>query len=390
VTYRAATIVVIGISIGLAACGSAMQSDGYRGAGESVRPDVKSNILTVRWTTPLAPDFPGRFIPVEYASGTFDPGTGQLLIGSSTGYLWAFSLDGRQLFRYSAGSAIEAAPALDPNTGRIFIGTAGGTIDVIDSNTAKRVWRTSLEGPIRRQPLLASDAAYVVTAANSLVAMSRTNGELLWRYRRDIPESFSIAGNAGILSAYGKIFTGFSDGMVVALDPSDGRVVWERNTSLDVENNGDQSPLFDVDTTPVQVGDEIYVASFSGGLYALMPSSGAVIWRNPDLKAITSIAASGNRIIVSSAENGVICMDPRTHAIIWRHQVQRGAPSEPTVADGLVFVGESEGGFLALSSTTGQERARIESGHGFSAAASVRDGRGFLMSNGGTLFAFSY
>ena len=83
-------------------------------------------------------------------------------------------------------------------------------------------------------------------------------------------------------------------------------------------------------------------------------------------------------------------MDRRTHAIIWNHPVKRGAPSESAVAEGLVFVGESEGGFLALSSRTGEETARIESGHGFSAAASVKDGRGFLISNGGTLFAFSY
>jgi len=248
-----------------------------------------------------------------------------------------------------------------------------------------------LEGPVRRQPLLSHDAIYVVTAANSVLAFARTNGEVLWRYRRDTPEGFSVTGNAGLLAADGKLWTAFSDGVVVALDPSDGRLIWERDTSLDLEDTGsDQNRIIDVDTTPTKVGKNLYVASFSAGLYALAPSTGAVVWRAPELKAITAIAAEGEKIVLSSAEKGVLCVDSGTHEILWRHPVKRGSPGELRISEGLVFVGESEGGFLALSLETGREQARLESGHGFSAPASIAQGRGFLLSNGGTLFAFSY
>jgi outer membrane protein assembly factor BamB len=272
----------------------------------------------------------------------------------------------------------------------IYLATAGGTLDAIQASDGKLAWRANLESPIRRQPLLSRDAIYVATSANSVIALARTNGEILWRYRREMPEGFSITGNAGLLAADGKLFTAFSDGVVVSLDPSDGRLIWERDTSLDVEEKGNQSPLIDVDTTPVKVGNEIFVASFSAGLYALSPLNGTILWRVPELKTVTAIASDGSTIALSSAENGVVCMDATTHEFLWTHQVKRGYPGELMIADGLVFVGESEGGFLALSTKTGREQARLESGHGFSAAANVMGRRGFLVSNGGTLFAFSY
>jgi len=59
------------------------------------------------------------------------------------------------------------------------------------------------------------------------------------------------------------------------------------------------------------------------------------------------------------------------------------------IAGDLVLFGESQGGFITLDLGSGQELGRIESQHGFSASAAVADGRGFILGNGGTLFAFA-
>jgi hypothetical protein len=69
--------------------------------------------------------------------------------------------------------------------------------------------------------------------------------------------------------------------------------------------------------------------------------------------------------------------------------VERGAPGRPQIAGQVVFVGETEGAFLALSLANGKEIARLEFGHGFTAPAVTGRGRGFVVSNGGTLFAFN-
>ena len=55
----------------------------------------------------------------------------------------------------------------------------------------------------------------------------------------------------------------------------------------------------------------------------------------------------------------------------------------------LVLFGESQGGFITLSLTTGRELGRIETGHGFTARAAVADGRGFVLTDGRVLLAFA-
>ena len=59
------------------------------------------------------------------------------------------------------------------------------------------------------------------------------------------------------------------------------------------------------------------------------------------------------------------------------------------VAGDLVLFGESQGGFVTLDLSSGQELGRFESQHGFTATPAIADGRGFVLGNGGTLFAFA-
>ena len=53
--------------------------------------------------------------------------------------------------------------------------------------------------------MLSSDALYVVTDDDTVVAFSRSDGSVLWRYRREPHEGFVIAGHAGLTSAGGKL-----------------------------------------------------------------------------------------------------------------------------------------------------------------------------------------
>jgi len=83
-------------------------------------------------------------------------------------------------------------------------------------------------------------------------------------------------------------------------------------------------------------------------------------------------------------------VDLEQRRVRWRREFERGALGRPRIASRTVFVGESEGAFMALRLENGEEVSRLEYGNGFTAPATVARGRGFVVSNGGTLFAFSY
>ncbi|MBN1656138.1 MAG: PQQ-binding-like beta-propeller repeat protein [Deltaproteobacteria bacterium] len=384
------SVIAIAISI-CGACSSVSKVDSFDWMDGAERPFVRSPTLSVRWIFRLAPEFSDVYLPVENAAPAIDLGGGRIFTGSTNGTLWALSHEGKRIYRYSTDSPIETAPAFDPRTNQLYVGTVGAEIHALNGADGSVRWRAKTPGPIRQSPLLLKDALYVVTENDSVTAFDRSNGEVLWRYRREETRGLSIAGQAGLVHFENKLLTAFSDGAVVALDPGDGSVLWEHDTSLDVEGAGSENlRLLDVDTTPIVVDGVVYVASFSAGLYALTASGGAEVWRNSELTSVTTSACNGRFLVLSSANQGVLCLDLESRTLLWRFAVERGAPGEPTIAEQMVFVGESGGAFLALSLKNGAEIARIEFGHGFSAPASTAKGRGFVLSNSGTLLAFNY
>lgn len=345
---------------------------------------------SVRWTFNLTPSFEGRYVPVEHASAALDPRNGRLFVGSSTGVLHALEADGRPLYQYDAGAGIEARPELDPVRGQLFIGTTTGQVHALNADDGSLRWQVAAGGSVSASGHLSDDALYLVTDDDSVVALSREDGEVLWRYRREPRDGFAIAGHAGLARADRRILAAFGDGAVVALDASDGKLFWETDTSLDVEDPEDDRQFVDVDTTPVVVGDTVYVASFAAGLYGLEIDSGTAAVRREDLTGITHIAADQTGLFLSSADRGVVCLDLPGHGPRWAHRVERGSPAHLVPGDGVVYVTETRGALLALNQSNGEEAGRVESGHGFSAAPTMLDGRGFILSNAGTLFAFTY
>jgi outer membrane protein assembly factor BamB len=385
-----AALLVLSVTPALTGCGGDLGEVGWL-AG-TPRRYAGQGTLRLLWTQRITPEYEGEFLPVERALAALDPRHDRIFVGSTAGKLYAMRADGGRLWSYDAGGPIESRPAVDARRGEVFVGTEQGVLHKLNAETGELAWRERTGGPIRQAPLLTDDAVYLVSDTDVVTAHSRADGEKLWTYHRDAPETYSIAGHAGLARAGRYLVTGFTDGVVVALDPADGRVAWEQDTSLEVEGPEGGRPQFvDIDTTPVLAGETLYVASFAGGVYGLDAESGTVLWHEPRWTGVVGIAHTTDVLVLSSADEGVVCLrndDART--LLWKHAFERGAPSGPVVAADTVFVGLSQGAFVALSLGTGEETSRFEAGHGFSTPPSLHRGVGFVLANGGSLFAFSY
>jgi outer membrane protein assembly factor BamB len=394
VTRTRAIVAAFAAGAGLvatSACGVALGVGEADWIGGTPRAHVHAGPLHLRYTERLTGEFGGSYQPVERAVAALDPAHDRVYVGSSAGALWALTPAGRRLWRYDSGGAIESQPAVDGTAGELYVGNAEGAFASLRTADGSERWQRAVGGPVRSRPALSEDAVFLITASDVVVALSRVRGEELWRYKRDAPSGFSLTGHSGLVLHEGRIFAGFTDGVVVALDAATGQVAWERDTALDLEESEDTATRFvDVDTTPVIVGDRVWVASFSGGLYELALGSGSVLARESELTGIVSITAAGaDTLILSSADAGIVRFDTGTRRARWRRAVRRGAPGTARVERGVVLVGENLGGFLALSLDTGAELSRFESGHGFTAECAVAGRLGFVVSNGGSLFAFA-
>lgn len=352
-----------------------------RAAGPAIR---------MLWSFNLDPALRGASVPVEQAAPAIDPATGRVYVGSTRRALLAFDANGRELFRYQAPASIEAEPTVDGKRGELYVATVTGELLALDADSGELRWQAKVSGPVSKPGLLRDDALYVVTDEDVVLALARKDGEILWRYRRDPREGFGITGHAGLSTAGNRIFTGFGDGVVVALDAGDGRVLWETDTAVDLDDVDATRRFVDVDTTPAVVGDRIYVASFSGGVYGLEIETGTVAHHDRTLQGVTAITPSQDALVISSADEGIICLDLPRLTPRWKREVYRGAPGPGHIEGDKVFVPESLGALLAISLADGSELGRIETGHGITAGATMRDGLGAMLSNGGMLYAFSY
>lgn len=381
------------LSLALLGCGTGIVGGGnygwVDGSGDSRPPSTRT--VTLRWRQRLVSEEEEAFVPVERARAALDPERDRIYVGSSGGDLWAMTASGGRVYTYDAGGSIAAAPAFDVNRNELYLGTEDGVIHRLAAEDGEVAWRSEIGGAVSNPPLLTEDALYVVTDNDIVTALDRETGEALWRFRRDAPEGFTISQHAGLTMVDGRLLTAFTAGQVVSLAPADGALQWERDTSVELEPGPDGMARFaDVDTTPVVMDGLVYVASFAGGMYALELESGTVRWRDEEMTGVTSIVPASERLfIVSSGDLGLLCMDRVDREILWRKRLPRGAPGIPVVASDLVMFGESQGGFVTVALQSGHELGRIETGHGFTAAASFHDGRGFVISNGGTLYAFA-
>jgi outer membrane protein assembly factor BamB len=374
----------------VAGCGAARVAEDL-GRYDGTSRSAAGSAIAVRWTKPLSPEWGGLYIPLERAKAALDAAHDRLFIGSSEKLLWAMSGAGRVLYQYRAESGIEAQPTVDPNRNELYVPTAAGIVHALEADTGKLRWTAELSGAVSQAGVLSADALYVVTDDDGLFAVSRKDGSILWRYKREPRSGLKVGGHAGILLRDQRVVTGFGDGTVVALSQGDGHQLWLLDTTLDFADPSQAEQGFvDVDTTPVQVGDTIYAASFMGGLYGVSASDGVPHVRHAEWTGITSIATDERALIFTSADQGVMCLEVPTLATRWVRKLKPYVAGTVGIEQDRVFITQTRGALLALALADGREEGRIQTEHGFIAAPSLSDGRGFILGNAGVFYAFDY
>lgn len=385
-------VVAVASGPGLAACGATTpEVTRYVDRLDQTRARDAAGRISVRWSRRLGPDLDGPYLPVERSVPALDAANDRVYVGSTSGQVWALNGAGGRVWMYQAGGGIGAQPALSVDRETLYVGSDDGFLHALRARDGQNVWRTEMQGALGRAPLVTDDVIYIATENDVIEAFDRSSGDALWRYERQPVEGFYVTEHAGLTLADRRLLAGFTDGAVVALDPSDGRVLWVRDTTADLPVvSGDELRFTDVDTTPVAIGDVVYAASFAGGLYALEASSGSVRWLRREWTGVVGItAAPGGQLVLASGDSGIVAVRARDGERLWATQVRRGSPTAVRVTGDLVVYGESEGGLVSLTLGAGREVGRVENGHGFAAQIEIDHGLGAAISNAGTLFVLA-
>jgi outer membrane protein assembly factor BamB len=345
------------------------------------RHDYPEGVAQMRWHTQIHAYPPSESHSEECATGALVGS--KLVLGSRGGTVVGVDIGtGAVSWSTPISGGIDGDARFDKERGQVYVGSDDGYLYAIEPAKGTIRWSSKFKGAIDRGPEIGSAGLFVATAADRVFAVDPSDGKTRWQYERETPEGFTIHGNAVPRQHGAAVYAGFSDGYLAALQAETGDLLWSRSLAAASEQ------FVDVDANPIVLGDRLFAASFSGGLYALRPKDGEVLWHLL-VDGISALAMGAGNLYVVSSRSGLAAVSLQGN-ILWRQGLPEAGDLTVPVEVGpyLVFSGSRQGLFI-VERSTGKLLQVFDPARGMCAAPTVdREGKAlYVLANSGTLYA---
>lgn len=271
--------------------------------------------------------------------------------------------------------------------GLVLVGTQQGEVIALNDADGEILWRQQLSSEVLAPPKANDDVVIVRTADGRLTGLSAQSGNVLWNYQRNVP-LLSLRGVSTPLIVGDKAIAGFDNGMLVALSLTDGKVVWERAVAVP-RGRTEMERLVDIDADPVVIDKVIYAVTYRGKLAAFDVDTGQERWER-DMSSRSGIAAvRGEAVYVTDDESYLWAVQDGTGDALWRQtRLLRRVVTGPVIAGDYIVVGDFEGYLHWISREDGRFVARQQiNKHAIRSQPIARDGILYITSTDGRLTA---
>lgn len=209
----------------------------------------------------------GKFLWVHETSGSPRMASSPAVDGNEIVYHtmsgWVYVLnrsDGRLLWGWNAGSAIESSPIVI--NGIDYFGDAGGEIYALDLRTHKVRWQHYAGAKITSSAAIAGGRLFIGDYNGRVWALSPATGAVRWTGQ----VNGKIYGTPAV--ADGRVFVPSSDGDSLTAFSTSGRYLWRFST-----------PGYYEYSSPATADGIVCVGSYDGSFYGLSAATGSVRWR---------------------------------------------------------------------------------------------------------------
>lgn len=274
------------------------------------------------------------------------------------------------------------------------------TVAALDAKTGKPMWEQPVAPAYRNQmgdgpratPTISGEQIFVFTGEGVLVALNFKDGKILWTHNvlkelNGKEADYGMACSPLVVGGHVIITAGAPEATVVAYDKKTGKQVWTAGNDV----AGYSSPAL------LTLGGKPQVVVYTGGsVLGLDPQNGTSLWRYPyetnyECNIATPLAIQGN-VFISSGENhgsALLSLKPQGDTFdvseVWTSQgpksVMRNEWQTSILHDGYLYGMDNVGGagpithLTCINATTG-ERAWQE----------IRFGKGNLIGADGKLW----
>ena len=149
---------------------------------------------------------------------------------------------------------------------------------------------------------------------------------------------------------------------------SDDEDLYLPNPLVEIENQFETQTLWSTDIgdglgersgkiSPVYAYKKIYIADGEGKVAAVNPENGKIIWEtNSELPIAGGPAVASRIVAVGTSQGEVLVLDAETGEEVWRAQVSSEVISSPAIGEGHVAVRTVDGKVYAFDAKTGEQK----------------------------------
>jgi outer membrane protein assembly factor BamB len=201
-----------------------------------------------------------------------------------------------------------------------------GLLAALDTATGSLIWKVQTHSTLGDTGLsLWRNTIYMLSDDNVVVAFNTHDGSKRWQS----PIKISVSGLANRLPLANDtgVYIGGGDGVLSALSPVDGSLLWTFQTGGDLGNGLALGP------------GVVYAGSADQHLYALNAADGSRLWRYTADNQLGAPTVAGN-LLYLGVDDKLTAIDARTGAQLWQTQTSGtgdyiGGPV--TVAGDIVY-----------------------------------------------------
>lgn len=278
---------------------------------------------------------------------------GHVALGASIKELWSARIDGG-----SNRERLAAAPVVAD--GKLFVMDVHAVVHAFNADTGAKLWSApTIEGKENRAARFGGGVSYddgklfASTGLGNVVAMDASDGKILWNVKHGGP----LRGAPSV--AYGAVYILSQDNVLYAISVADGKVQWFQSGSL--ESQG----VFGVAAPAASRGT--IVAGFSSGeLNAYRYENGQTLWQETLSRTSISTSVSSladidaepvidqNRVYAVGQGGRTVALELTTGRRLWEQNI--AGISTPWISGEWLYVLAEDAKLYCLARSNGKVR----------------------------------
>ncbi|QVL30543.1 PQQ-binding-like beta-propeller repeat protein [Telmatocola sphagniphila] len=213
-----------------------------------------------------------------------------ILIGSHDETLYCLEANGKKKWEFKANGPVNGVPSVVGN--RTFVAGCDNNLHIIEIETGAEKAAIDLGGPCGATAAISGEELFVGTMNNEVIAVDLKKEKINWRFAAPRRQQ-AFYSSAAVTDSL--VIVGSRDKKLYAIDRRKGEAVWDFLT----DNR--------VDSSPIIVGDKIFIGSLDRTFYVLDLKGTKLQQFDLDGAIIGSPAYSDGKILLGTDKGTVFC-----------------------------------------------------------------------------------